>query len=136
MGDRWLSAGRTLAVLLTMTCFVGLAGGPVTAAEPDHFRARTTADLVALCAADPASESYVAAIHFCHGFASGAYQYYLTLAVASEGHRFVCLPDQPPSRSQAIADFVAWSKQNPDFMANPPVDSMFRYLALRYPCGQ
>lgn len=107
-----------------------------TAAEPDDFRARTTADMVALCGADPASENYVAAIHFCHGFASGAYQYHLASIAASPGSRFVCLPDPPPSRSQAIAAFVVWAKQNPQHMQEPPVESMFRYLAGQYPCGQ
>jgi hypothetical protein len=109
---------------------------PATAATPDQFVARTTADFVALCSADPAEENYVAAIHFCHGFATGAYQYYRSLAAASEANRFVCPPDPPPSRSQAIADFIAWAEQNPQHMSEPPVESIFRHLAQKYPCGQ
>src|SRR3546814_8290908 len=61
--------------------------------------------MVALCDAEPASENYVAAVHFCHGFATGAYQYHLAVVAASPDSRFVCLPDPPPSRSDAIADF-------------------------------
>jgi len=109
---------------------------PATAAAPDQFRAVTTADMVALCAADPAEENYVAAIHFCHGFATGAYQCYLSLAAASEDNRFVCPPDPVPSRSRIIADFVVWARQNSQFMPEPPVDSIFRYLGQRYPCSQ
>lgn len=111
-------------------------GGSAMAIGPDQFRARTTADLVALCAADPAEENYVAAIHFCHGFATGAYQYYLSLVGVSEANRFVCPPDPVPSRSQIIADYIAWTRQNSQFMSDPPVDSIFRYLAHRYPCTQ
>lgn len=109
---------------------------PATAATPDQFVARTTADFVALCSADPAEENYVAAVHFCHGFATGAYQYHQSLAAASEADRFVCPPDPPPSRSQAIADFVAWAERNPQYMSERPVESIFRHLAERYPCGQ
>ncbi len=114
------------------------AGLPMSAiaADPDDFRARTTADMVALCGADPASDNYVAAIHFCHGFASGAFQYHLASVAASPGSRFVCLPDPAPSRSQAIAAFLVWAKQNPQHMQEPPVESIFRYLAAQYPCGQ
>jgi len=109
---------------------------PSVAATPDQFKARTTADLVGLCSAEPSDENYVAAIHFCHGFATGAYQYYLSLAAASEANRFVCPPEPPPSRTEAIAGFVTWARQNALAMAEPPVESMFRYLAEHYPCNE
>lgn len=127
---------RLACLALAGTSLGPVAVGPAVAASPDQFRARTTADMVALCAADPSSENYVAAIHFCHGFAAGAYQYYLSLAAASEQSRFVCMPDPPPSRTEAIAEFVAWAKQHPDYMSQTPVDTMFRYLGGRYPCPQ
>jgi hypothetical protein len=132
-----LHHGPGLRALRALSIFVVICvAGPAAAATPDDFRARTTADLVALCDADPASETYVAAIHFCHGFATGAYQYYLSLAVASEEHRFVCLPDPAPSRSAAIADLVTWARQHAEYMSDPPVETIFRYLATRYPCAQ
>lgn len=130
---------RTASIVAArLVCMLIAAGAsvPAGAADPDQFRARTTADMVALCAADPAEQNYVAAIHFCHGFATGAYQYYLSLAVASVENRFVCPPDPVPSRSQVIAAFVTWARENSRFMPEPPVDSIFRYLAQRYPCGQ
>ncbi len=109
-------------------------GTPSHAVEPDNFRLNSTGDLVALCSADPAGPDYVAAIHFCHGFASGAYQYYSMLAAAMPSARYVCVPDPPPSRSEAIAGFVEWARRNPGNTADKPVDSIFRYLSERYPC--
>jgi hypothetical protein len=45
------------------------------AASPDHFRVRSTADLVEICST-PANDSlYAAAMSFCHGYAVGAYHY-------------------------------------------------------------
>ena len=77
----------------------------------------------------------MAAIHFCEGFATGAYQYYLALAARDPGERVVCLPDPTPSRDQIKADFVAWAKANPSALNDPPVESIFRYLAEAYPCA-
>ncbi len=96
---------------------------------------RTTADLVALCETQPNQDNYVAAIHFCEGFASGAYQYYLALAQNSPSARYVCPPEPPPSRDQAIAGFVAWARADGNAMSQPAVDSLFRYLGSTYPCS-
>jgi hypothetical protein len=103
--------------------------------DPDAFRARTTGDLIALCAAQPGSESYVAAINFCQGFATGAYQYYESIAGASASARFICLPDPAPTRLSAIEDFLSWARNKPKVKNERPVDSMFQYLGERYPCN-
>ena len=104
-------------------------------AEPDNFLVRTTQDMVALCKADAGSANQVAAIHFCHGFASGAYQYYQSVAAASPKTSFICLPNPTPTRSAAIAEFVAWAQGKPSELSAKPVDSMFRFLAERFPCA-
>jgi len=108
---------------------------PSHAVEADDFRIDNTGDLVALCSADPSMPDYAAAIHFCHGFASGAYQYYSMLAAANPSVRYVCVTDPVPTRSDAVAGFVDWAKRNPNYAADKPVDSIFRYLSARYPCA-
>jgi hypothetical protein len=105
------------------------------AATAEHFMVRTTADFVALCETAPNQENYVAAIHFCEGFAAGAYQYYLAIAQNSPSSRYVCPPDPPPSRDQAIAGFLAWTRANSGAMSEPAVESLFRYLSTTYPCS-
>jgi len=107
----------------------------VAAATPDNFKGATTADYLALCTTTPGQANHVAAIHFCEGFATGAYQYYLALAARDPAERFVCLPDPTPSRDKIKADFVAWTKANPSVMGDPPVESIFRFLAQAYPCA-
>jgi hypothetical protein len=120
-----LAAGAVVAVLPPLG----------KAATPDNFKDATTADYVALCATTQRQDNYVAAVHFCEGFATGAYQYYLALAARDPGERFVCLPNPPPSRDKVKADFVAWTKANPSTLNDPPVDSLFRYLGQTYPCA-
>jgi hypothetical protein len=111
-----------------------LLGGDSEAAEPDDFRAATATDLVALCSTGPEEPNYVAAIHFCHGFAAGAYQYYLAIAAASPDQRYVCPPATPPSRSEAISGFIAWMGSRPGLAFKPPVEALFQYLGETYPC--
>ena len=107
---------------------------PAIAVEPEAFQVRTTTDFVALCGAKPASSNYVAAIHFCEGFASGAYRYYQSLAAVSPSDRYICPPDPEPSRDQVIAGFVEWANTNHAAMSAPAIDSLFRYLGAKYPC--
>ena len=130
-----LTGPRNLAAaLLAASALAAIPPSLGEAATPDNFKDATTADYVALCATTQGQDNYVAAVHFCEGFATGAYQYYLALAARDPGERFVCLPNPPPSRDKVKADFVAWAKANPAVMNDPPVDSLFRYLGQTYPC--
>ena len=127
---RTISAAFIAAAL----CTASLAPN-ARATTAQNFMVHTTADLVALCEAAPSDANYVAAIHFCQGFAAGAYQYYLALAQNAPNTRFVCIRDPAPSRNQAITAFVAWAHAHPERMSEPAVDSMFRYLGETYPCS-
>jgi len=125
-----------IALAATLAVMLAGAARAQTAPPPSetNFQVKTTGDLVRLCEAAPADSTGIAALHFCHGFAVGAYQYH-QVATAAEGRKpLVCAPNPPPSRNQAVVDFVAWAKQNPQQMNAPPVEGLFRYLAQRYPC--
>lgn len=114
-----------------------LCTAPISAraATTDNFVVRTTADFVALCESAPNSPNYVAAIHFCQGFASGAYQYYAALAQHDPASRFVCVPDPAPTRNQIIANFLVWIRAHQERLSEPAVESIFRYLGETYPCS-
>ncbi len=118
------------AALLTAFAFVTTA----RAASPNNFQVRTAADLVALCGTDPSAPDYPQAIAFCQGYAVGAYAYYSASVAADPNARYVCLPNPPPGRSQAIADFLSWIKTRPNETTAPAIDLVFRYLGERYPC--
>jgi hypothetical protein len=77
---------------------------------------------------------YQAAIGFCHGYAVGTYHYYQAATASAEQTRFVCFPEPPPTRVQAIQMFLAWTKENPQYMNERPVDSIFRFLETKFPC--
>lgn len=100
----------------------------------NNFQVRTTGDLKQLCEAKSSDATGIAALHFCQGFAVGAYQYYQIVTAAENKPPLVCPPKPLPSRNEALASFVAWAQQNPGQMSLPPVEGLFRYLAQRYPC--
>jgi Rap1a immunity proteins len=127
---------RLTAAVLAAGGLAGALPQPGLAASQENFQVSTTAGLLALCDTAPGQDNYVAAIHFCEGFTSGAYQYYLALAAHDPKERYVCLPDPAPSRDKIKADFVAWTKTNASALKDPPVESIFRYLGQVYPCAQ
>lgn len=125
---RWFSTIGLLCSLLL------LPGGAGAALSEDDFYIRQAQDLVDLCSAPESDPLRTAAVHFCHGFASGAWQYHQAQAAGPEGHRLVCPPDPPPTRTEAIAGFLAWSASHPQHMAGPAVEALFRYLVETWPC--
>lgn len=121
------------AILLSAALF---SGAGATASEQQDFLVRNTKDLVDLCATQPGDPLYVAAIHFCNGFVVGAYRYHESLYSGPDATPLVCPPSPRPSREQAIADFVAWSKSHPERDSEPAVDGLFRFLTERWPCSE
>ena len=128
-----LTAMAAMAAIAVMTPTSVRAQTMTTPSESD-FQVAATGDLVRLCEAAPTDATGIAALHFCHGFAVGAYQYHQIAAAAENRTPLFCEPNPRPSRNEAIAGFVSWARQNPGVMSAPPVEGMFRYLAQRYPC--
>jgi hypothetical protein len=121
---------KTLVAVLMVLLFAA----PVFADVTEEYRVRNAGDLVSLCSRDPSAPDYVAAQNFCHGFCLGAYAYYRGAAAAEPDLKIVCVKEPYPERKKVIADFVAWSKDNPSFMKDSAVDTFFRFLAGAYPC--
>ena len=123
--------GNLFALMLLMS----LVPIGALAATSDHFRVRSTADLVEICST-PANDSlYAAAIGFCHGYAIGAYQYYQATVAGPEAKPFACLPaTPPPTRTEGLQMFVAWARENPQHMGEPAVETFFRWLVSKWPC--
>jgi hypothetical protein len=106
------------------------------AATEANFDARTTGDLVELCTATPDSAIGTAAVNFCEGFAQGAVLVEMQNMAAFRGPKLFCMPNPPPSRNEALSEFVNWARGSPDRMAATSTDGLFRFLSERYPCPQ
>jgi hypothetical protein len=121
---------RLLVSALAMGLWPMVAG----AVTRDDFLARTAQDLLHLCAASPTDPMYKEALSFCHGYWVGAYQYYQVASAGPEGRRFLCPPDPPPTRDEAVTMWIAWTQQHPQYAGEPPVDSIFQFAAAQWPC--
>ena len=119
---------------------LGIAGAiaclsPARAAvTDDNFLARSTDDIVAVCAAEQSDPLYQAASNFCQGFALGTYQTLREVMAAEPKIRLFCINETSPSRNEAIAAFVSWAHAHPERGAAPPAESFAAYLADRFPC--
>ena len=106
------------------------------AATEANFSARTTGDLVELCTATPDNALGTAAVNFCEGFAQGAVLVEMQNMAAFRGPKLFCIPNPPPSRDQALSEFINWARVSPDRMSASSTDGLFRFLSERYPCSQ
>jgi Rap1a immunity proteins len=111
-----------------------MTSGIVVAADSSTFELRDAEDLVRACSVPQKHTLYRNAIGFCHGVLTGAYRYYQATVTAE--NRFVCTPNPVPTRAKVMDDFVAWSKTHPQYLKEPPIDTLFRYLEETFPCGK
>jgi hypothetical protein len=131
----WRESSMTLmrwSVAAALLLAVGAGGAD--AATDANFTVKTTGDVVALC--DPQGNGPIdnAGINFCDGFAQGVVLTEQEHEAGRGGRKLFCLPDPPPTRNEAIADFVKWARASPDRLNITPVDGLITYLGDRYPC--
>jgi hypothetical protein len=129
---------HALRALAVVGCTIAMVAPVVAGAAltEDDFYIKNAQDLVDLCSAPESDPLEDVATHFCHGFASGAWQYHEAQANGPKGVRLVCPPDPPPTRNEVIAGFVTWAGNHPQHMSEPAVEALFRYLVERAPCSK
>ncbi|HUC65637.1 MAG TPA: Rap1a/Tai family immunity protein [Stellaceae bacterium] len=119
---------------LSLAALLALQPLAAQAVSPNDFLVTTTADLVDLCSVTASDEMHTAAIHFCHGFVAGTYQFYIAERGGTGTPPMYCLPNPSPTRDQAISMFVAWARSNPQYMSDLPVNSLMRFAVTTWPC--
>ena len=122
--------------LASLVFFIAaLKAGAAAAITDEDFEVKTTQSLLKLCtvsANDPRSQQ---AIHFCHGYLVGAYDYHIAASQGPDAEkRLVCFPKPAPTRNEAVAMFVEWAKARPQYMKEAPVETEFRFLIEKWPC--
>jgi Rap1a immunity proteins len=111
------------------------SGAKAAPATEDNFLLKTTADLVALCAADQKDPLYTAAVNYCHGFAVGTYRMLEVEDAASrKKHKDLCLQQYAMTRSQAMAGFLTWVADKPKVLEMAPTDGFSEYLMQTFAC--
>ena len=122
-------AGLALGLL----AFTGL---PAQAVTPDQFIVHDTRDIIELCTTPKTDPLYTAAIHFCHGYLVGAYQYQEALYSGPGLKPVVCPPEPKPTRNEAIAQYIEWAKAHPEYGNDRAVNTSAKFLAETWPCKE
>ena len=91
-------------------------------------------DLVDVCTVQSDHEHYDSAVAFCYGFFEGAIRYHQAIAGTEQSKKLVCAPDGT-TRLQAVDVFVGYLQANPQYSSEGTVDTIFRALMARWPCG-
>jgi len=118
------------AVVLALAMSLPVAAGAI---DEQRFKADRTEDLLVLCTAtadDPLQEE---AIHFCHGYLVGAYDYHIAETSGPGLPRMVCIPPGV-TQNEGVAGFVKWAKAHPQYMGELPVETFFRFMTETWPC--
>ena len=124
-----------LIVQLLLAGAVVLAFGVANAAvTDDDFETETTQNLINLCTVSKSDPRAKEAIHFCHGYLVGAYDFHMAESSDSGQDPWVCFPTPEPSRDKAVAMFVKWARAHPQYMSEKPVETEFRFLMEQWPC--
>jgi hypothetical protein len=122
---------KTLILLAAVLMLQPAWAGAVSVKD---FEAQTTEEIINLCTAAPSDPLYLQSVNFCQGYLVGAYKYYEAAHSGPNAPKFVCLPNPPPERMDAIAMFIEWVKSHPQYMKESPVDTEFRFLMEKWPC--
>ena len=125
--------GKTLAGGVAGTMM--LAASAANSAELTAFDLETSADLAALCGAEPDTPNFSDARQFCFGFISGVSLFY-SIALQAERIRKAVCADEQLTREQLRANFVAWQSEHPEFADASPLDGLVRSAVNRWPCEE
>ncbi len=120
---------KILALALTLGAFSANAGTFTV----DDFVLDSTQDLVDVCGAPASDPLYDEAKIFCIGYIAAAIAYHDEIAKAPDLGPVACAKPVV-TRNDVIGVFLEWSAKSPQYMNAPPIESLLRAAAEKWPC--
>lgn len=120
---------KILALALALGAFSANAG----TFNVEDFVLDSTQDLVDVCGAPASDPLYQEAKIFCIGYIAAAIDYHDEIAKAPDLGPVACAETEV-TRNDVIGVFLEWSAKNPQHMKAPPVESLLRAAAEKWPC--
>lgn len=99
----------------------------------DDFQLDSAQELLEICTLESAHPDYQTAVGFCYGFISGGGHFHRALSQGPEFDALTC-PPQEVTHDQVVKVFAAYTRDNPQYMEEPPMDVLFRAAAAEWPC--
>lgn len=124
-----------IAIAVALTTVAAASPFARAATTESDFAVNKTHDLVALCSAAPDDPLANQAKELCLGYVTGVAQLHRYLVANKRllGGPVAC-PAQSVSRDAFADEFVAWANAHPQYMNDPPIDTIARAAADKYPC--
>ena len=101
----------------------------------EDFSLATAGDLVDICSLEQSHPDHVAAMAFCFGFFEGGTHYDDAISTSPSYKKIICDPPGT-TRTQAVEVFVTYVRNNPQYASKTPIDTIFRALGAKWPCGE
>ena len=114
--------------MIAMTALAMLFSGTSYAQREMPKADASTQAMVNLCQDTADQEGQ----NFCCGFGEGVYQANM-INRDSRAAKTICVPEGM-SRRDVLADFIKWSRANPQYDNDQAAATVMRYLPLRFPC--
>jgi len=108
-------------------------GAAQAAFVPEEFKLEQGSDLLDICTISTSHPGYAEAYGFCVGFFTGAMHYHRALAKGPE-HKAIACPEHTVTRAEAIAVFIAWAHDNPQYLTEEPIEALMRAAVAKWPC--
>ena len=119
---------------IALAAALAVGAASAQAATEADFRLETTAQLGALCAAQPGQPMYGPAIAMCHGFLAAAHAVHSGMVRAEIAPIYCVKADSGVTREGAARDFAAWAAATPAAAGQPAIDGLFAWARTAYPC--
>ncbi len=98
-----------------------------------NFELKTAGELAVLCNTPISDPAYAEAMGYCRGYARGALAYHQA-ATPAGSPRLFCPPATIPPDSTLRTQFATWINASRQNAAMAPVEGMFRFLSITFPC--
>lgn len=121
---------KYMVIGMMLTTVLGTAQAAFT---PDEFKLDKAQELLDICTVSTSHPDYLEAYGFCVGYFTGAMHYHRALAKGPD-HKVIVCPEHTVTRAEAIAVYVAWAKDNPQFMNEEPMETVMRAAVAKWPC--
>lgn len=117
---------KKISILLVSLCiYTGMVS-----AETGSPVAISTQELIGVCGDQSTPEPQI----YCDVYGQGVYDSYLVTRHPNRAPEFICVVQPAQSRREVMAQFVDWSKANPQYNTAPAADTLLRFLAVKFPC--
>ena len=105
----------------------------IEALTSDDFELESAKQLVTICTLDRAHPNYRTAKGFCYGYISGGGHFHREVSRDPEFDSIIC-PGDKVTHEDVVKVFVAFTRDNPQYLDKPAMDVLFRAAGNEWPC--